>query len=212
MRKALPTTRRRAREREVRVRIILDAAARVFAESGYHRATMAAIARAAEISLGGLYALFPGKAHLYGELVSLKQRELIDALKRGADLRPRGRLGVRERRALAYALGEAVMRYFEQNEPFFRIYVNESAALGWNIRATLGDQAFELYEEVVRMMAAAVGAGRRTQRARSEARTKALATIGALNALITEWVTHKGRKPLGAYLVTLRHIIERVVD
>ncbi len=205
---------RRAREREVRRRIILEAAARVFADYGYHQATMAAIARAGEISLGGLYALFPGKAHLYGDLVTLEQQELLAALKREISLTgsKKRRLTVAERKAVIYKVAEVIVRYFEENESFFRIYVNESGSLGWNIRASLGDQAFELYEQVVERMVSVVAAGRGGRAAKADARIKALAIIGTVNAVVTEWVSHKKKKPLSGYLSPLRSIISRIVD
>ncbi len=43
---------------------ILSVAARVFAEKGYHAATMRAIARAAQSSLAGLYYYFPSKEEI----------------------------------------------------------------------------------------------------------------------------------------------------
>ncbi len=52
-----------AREQEVRDRI-LDAAARVFAEKGYHSSTIADVVRESGLSVGSIYTYFSGKDEL----------------------------------------------------------------------------------------------------------------------------------------------------
>ena len=52
-----------AREQEVRDRI-LDAAARVFAEKGYHSSTIADVVRESGLSVGAIYTYFSGKDEL----------------------------------------------------------------------------------------------------------------------------------------------------
>ncbi len=61
--------KRRERERERHRQEILEAALTVFAERGYHRATMNEIARRAEFAVGTLYRFFPSKKALYEALV-----------------------------------------------------------------------------------------------------------------------------------------------
>jgi AcrR family transcriptional regulator len=60
---------RRAREIAHTRDDILDAAARVFAEAGYHDATMQAIARAAGFTAASLYTYFKSKDEIYEALV-----------------------------------------------------------------------------------------------------------------------------------------------
>ncbi|MFW6080910.1 MAG: TetR/AcrR family transcriptional regulator [Desulfosalsimonas sp.] len=55
---------RRQREREQRCRTILEAAERLFASEGYHRASMEQIADAAEVSVGAVYFYFKNKEDL----------------------------------------------------------------------------------------------------------------------------------------------------
>ncbi|RBP45238.1 TetR family transcriptional regulator [Roseimicrobium gellanilyticum] len=62
-------TPRKARERERKVEDMLAAASRVFAQKGFHGASMDEIAKAAEYATGALYRYFPGKEALYVELV-----------------------------------------------------------------------------------------------------------------------------------------------
>ena len=53
-----------AHEQEVRDRIVL-AALRVFAERGYHRATMQDVVRESGLSVGAIYTYFAGKDELF---------------------------------------------------------------------------------------------------------------------------------------------------
>ncbi len=52
-----------AHEQEVRDRI-LEAAARVFAEKGYHSSTIADVVRESGLSVGAIYTYFSGKDEL----------------------------------------------------------------------------------------------------------------------------------------------------
>jgi AcrR family transcriptional regulator len=68
---------------------VLDAAARVFAETGYEAATTEAIARAAGTSIGSLYQFFPNKDALFDAISNRhleKARVLFDAVLDGEAL------------------------------------------------------------------------------------------------------------------------------
>ena len=56
---------------------ILEAAARIFAEQGYHGTTTNHVAEAAEVSVGSLYQYFPNKDAL---LVGLAENHVADAI------------------------------------------------------------------------------------------------------------------------------------
>lgn len=60
---------RRAREIEHTRRDIIDAAARVFADVGFHQATMQAIAREVGFTAASLYTYFDGKDEIFEALV-----------------------------------------------------------------------------------------------------------------------------------------------
>lgn len=69
-------TPRQHRSRET-VDVILTAAARIFAEQGWHGATTNRVAEAAGVSVGSLYQYFPGKLAL---LAALKERFIVHLL------------------------------------------------------------------------------------------------------------------------------------
>ena len=78
------TTERREREKAERRRQIREAARKLFWENGFERATMPAIAQAAELSAGTLYLYFPSKHALYADLLDegfdLLETRLRDAV------------------------------------------------------------------------------------------------------------------------------------
>jgi AcrR family transcriptional regulator len=75
---------------------ILDAAARVFAEKGYERATMADVARAAGFAKSSAYHYFDSKEALLYALLDRSIDTLLDAVRQadpGPDALPADRLG-----------------------------------------------------------------------------------------------------------------------
>ena len=72
------------REREERIRSILEAALRVFAREGLRPATMDAIAAEAQLGKGTVYYYFPSKEALLEELVASLSGEYFRGLLEGA--------------------------------------------------------------------------------------------------------------------------------
>ena len=65
----MSTSQRKDREKEARREQILRAAAKLFSEKGFEAATMAQIARQAELAPGTLYLYFKSKDELYFALL-----------------------------------------------------------------------------------------------------------------------------------------------
>ena len=79
---------RRQREREQRLKTILEAAGRLFAREGYHRAGMERIADEAEVSVGTVYFYFKNKEDLLVKLLErtgYDLRNLLGAAFKNAD-------------------------------------------------------------------------------------------------------------------------------
>jgi len=64
---------------------ILDAAAKVFSGSGYHRASMDEIALQASVAKGTLYYHFPGKAQLFQALITEGLQQITGTIKAEID-------------------------------------------------------------------------------------------------------------------------------
>ena len=101
----------RARTRED----LLDAAARVFAERGFHGASVEAVSEEAGFSTGALYSNFASKEELflslYEERIERRRRELREVVKQGGD----AATGLA---AAAQTVGESLRR----DRDFFLLY------------------------------------------------------------------------------------------
>jgi AcrR family transcriptional regulator len=93
----LTSSRRRTPTFDSKLLRLLAAAARVFAEVGYDRASMRRIAAEAEVSLAGIYHYVAGK----DELLYWIQLHTFDSLSRGLDSCLEGVVGPRQRLAAA---------------------------------------------------------------------------------------------------------------
>ncbi len=118
---------RKVRDKLLRRADILNAATRVFAEKGYHQATMLDIAKQAEYAVGTLYLYFKDKQALYFALTE----EKIDDLFRKIKDKIRSAQGSLEK---IRVLVEEEFVYFEENKDFFRIYFSEEGVGKWAIK------------------------------------------------------------------------------
>ena len=95
---------------------ILEAAEEVFAERGFENAKLQDISRIAGVSMGTIYALFPGKEDLFRALLDARGRELLHLARAGA------RSDEEPRRALD-GLIEAYIDYFVAHPTFLRMHL-----------------------------------------------------------------------------------------
>lgn len=106
---------------------ILRTAAMVFADRGYHRASIRDISRATGVSLAGLYYYFQSKE----ELLFLIQDHALEQLIGGAEQRLAGVEDARER---LRRLIDNHLRYFVQNMPEMKVLSHEAESLGGEYR------------------------------------------------------------------------------
>jgi AcrR family transcriptional regulator len=109
---------RRVRERAARRQEILRAACEVFAESGYHEATLEEIARHAEFGKGTIYNYFSSKEELFDGIM-MKLLDEIEELARQAMSVPGG---AREKYT-AYA--KALLSFAARNSLLLRLVTRE---------------------------------------------------------------------------------------
>ena len=134
---------RRARE-EVYRQHIFEVAEKVFAERGFEAAKVQEIARAAELSMGTIYAIFPGKAELCRALLEERGRELL-GLVRGVVT---GGAGPRE--ALD-ALIELYVGYFVEHPDFLRMHLR--AGTSWGLAPVDAESRMAHWEEIQALQA-----------------------------------------------------------
>jgi len=122
---------RRARQGVYRAHI-LEAAERVFAERGFEAAKVQDISRLAGLSMGTIYALFPGKTELHRAILEERGQELLGLVRTVAahDLPPRAALD---------ALIDLYVGYFLDHPDFLRLHLRSGTS--WVLGPTPGSDA-----------------------------------------------------------------------
>ena len=129
----MPRKKARDEAREARNGVyrqhILDAAERVFAERGYEAAKVVEIAADCGLSMGTIYAVFPGKAELYTALLGDRGQELLRLARdvSARDLSPREAL---------LALIEVYIDYFVSHPAFLRMHLRSGTS--WALGPAMG--------------------------------------------------------------------------
>jgi len=110
---------RQSQKRDRRRRRILDAAEAVFAERGFHEASMTEIATRSEFAAGTLYLYFRDKADLYGSLILEKMDELAAQIEAALQNAPTAAEGLR-------ALARTQFSFHDANRRFFEIFLQQT--------------------------------------------------------------------------------------
>jgi AcrR family transcriptional regulator len=125
--------------------MILREASRVFAEKGYHQATIRDIARATGVSLAGLYYYFKSKEdllflvldHSLGRLLS-HQRQALE--------------GVTDPRECFHLLVRNHLEFFEGNEWEMKVLARETASVTGDMRKRIAGRELEYAGIVYRIL------------------------------------------------------------
>lgn len=138
---------RKEREFKARREEILKAATRIFAQKGYHGASMSEIAKEAEFSTGSLYNFFKNKEELYFTLLVEKieglETQVSVVFESNADVDQKLRLWL-----------DKILSYFEVERDFFRIFVEQRTQFEQSSKGEFADMVFEkLKNNMFRMMA-----------------------------------------------------------
>ena len=147
---------RKGREYVLRRAEILRAAEKLFAEKGFHGATMLDLAKLAEFSVGTLYNFFKTKEEVYYTLLIEKLDLFQSMLDMKVDQHPPGL-------ARILALMEASVKFFEQNKDFFRIFIQERSAVELSVgvaaRKELKKRYHAYIDSVAKVMTKAIEKG-----------------------------------------------------
>ncbi len=137
---------RRERLRQFVRSELLVAASKVFAEKGFHAATLEEIAREAEVAVGTLYLYFKSKEEMYLSLLEQKYMELLN------QLRNRMKTSDDPLKKLKDHV-RFVLQHFEREIEFFSIFIYERGHLG-RLSATKGDhqRIHNLYSQPINML------------------------------------------------------------
>lgn len=118
---------------DAKLESILRASARVFAEQGYHQASIREIARATNVSLAGLYYYFQSKQ----ELLFLIQHHALSCLIAGVEERL---LDAEDPREKLRILIDNHLRFFVENMAEMKVLSHEAQSLTGEFRANVDAQ------------------------------------------------------------------------
>jgi AcrR family transcriptional regulator len=178
----MPATSRREREREEHRRLILEAAEAVFAEKGYHNATVQEIAELAEFSVGSLYNFFENKSDLYVEMINMRAGQFF------ADVQER-LTAVDGVVARIRAAVQAYVDFFRRNRRFFLVFARLHTGKEVEGPVALPEATRRIYRDYIDLMASVFAQGIAEGVIRDlSPTTLALAMDGMLMASIGYWV------------------------
>lgn len=146
-----PSARERARaaRNDVYREHILEAAETVFAQSGFDAAKLQDISRLAALSMGTIYAIFPGKNELLSAILEQRGREMLQLARAVVD---RGE----DPGETLDALIAAYVGYFVDHPMFLQMHLRQGVswvltpADGGNGRARIWDEIHQLQSELFR--------------------------------------------------------------
>jgi AcrR family transcriptional regulator len=124
---------------------ILEAAERVFADRGFEAAKVQEISQLAALSMGTIYAIFPGKTELFSAILEERGRELLRAARQVATRHAPPRQALHD-------LIEVYIDYFLAHPDFLRMHLRSGAS--WVLGPTGGsaDQV-ALWSDIHRLQA-----------------------------------------------------------
>ncbi len=202
---ASPRARRRAAELARRRADVLEAAAEVFAERGFHDAQIGEIAARAEVSRATLYDLFPSKEAIYSEVMLEAAREV----RQRVEARAEAAAGPAER---LLAVLQALFECFEEKRALLRIYARATQGDALRIGAEFGEEAARVFRDFSDWVAGlAAEARRRGLLPELEPEAVAAALIGGATVLATRAVEGGRGDDLARAGRALRRVFEHLL-
>ncbi|MDU9050152.1 MAG: TetR/AcrR family transcriptional regulator [Candidatus Electrothrix sp. Rat3] len=181
---------RREREKQQQRKEMLEAAMQLFAEKGYHNASMQEIAEHAEFAVGTLYKFFKNKEDMYKALITEQADRFHEAL--GAALEV-SQDEIEQLRNYIQVKGEVFMH----NDSFIRLYFAETRGASFNIKAGLDSELRDLHYQMVQRVAAVFARGMERGRFQriAEPYHLAVALDSLCNAFLTSWLEDRDTYP-----------------
>jgi len=173
---------RKERERLARKREILAAAERVFAQKGFHSATVDEIANQAELAKGTIYLYFKNKRDIFYTLVDEKVDSLMELAK--AEIK-------REAQSIEQLkrLVKSQLEFFQNNRDFFRITISEQTRFELGIKDEFRKRMMQKHLKYTNIVARIIQRGIEEKVFKPlEPRKVASALIGIVNGFTFQWL------------------------
>jgi AcrR family transcriptional regulator len=173
---------RKERERLARRREILSAAERIFAQKGFHSATMDEIASHAELAKGTIYLYFENKRDIFYTLVDEKVDSLMKLVK--VEIKREAQSVERLKRLVKTQLG-----FFQNNRDFFRIIITEQTRFELGIKDEFRKRMMQKHLKYTNIVARIIQRGIEEKVFKPlEPRKVASALIGIVNGFTFQWL------------------------
>ena len=190
---------RKVKEFQFRRAEILDQAVKIFAAKGFHKTTMAQIAKASGFSTGSLYHFFRGKEDLYSVMVMEKVRMMYDEIMGAVSREP-------SIDGMIRALVISHFAYVEHHIDFYRLLVGHESGLRSEGLKKLRDNMLDEHRKHVEWIEDLLRDGIRQQVLRDlDTKSLANALMGIIAYSKFAWITN----PSGASLLGT---VEDVLD
>ena len=177
---------------------ILEAAEVEFGAHGFHEASIADIARRADVAHGTVYLYFPSKEALFAELVREINRQLRAHIRRRTQ-------GLEDRREVEIAGFEAFFEFISKHPQAYRI-VREAEFVGTG--ASKGEAGRGYYERLARGYVRGLKAGMAAGQIRPlNPEVLAWALMGVGHFLGLRWIVWEGTLPPAKARDTLRSFL-----
>jgi len=174
---------------------ILKVALKLFSEKGFHNVSMHEIATASEFAVGTLYKFFSNKEALYKALMIDASKAFHSSLM--AALTTSGSELEKIR-----ACVEAKIKVFTENLDYVRLYLAETRAASFNIKAGLDTDIKVKYEEFLEKLARVFESGIKKRLFKAfDPYLLAVALDGISNALLFQYIEHSDAHPFDADLI-----------
>jgi AcrR family transcriptional regulator len=176
---------RKERERRRRQREFLETAEEIFAQKGYHSATIQEISEKSEFAVGSIYHMFRNKDEIYTALLQMRLEEYLALLEDRIN-------NSRSPLEKVQALIEAKFRYFSEHKPFLRLFLDTTLGTGWDLQISGVENLITRYENYLGRLTGIFEEGIKEKVfSGSDPIGMALAMEGMVRAFITYWVRHE---------------------
>lgn len=131
---------RKEQERQLRRRLLLDAAGRVFGRKPFDEATMQEVAAEAEIGVQGVYEHFPSKQDLYEQMMSSRAESFRVRAKEAL-------AGIEGPLDQIRALARVYVRQFREQPMLLPVFIRDRVHFDWGFQSRFNDVLQQVYEE-----------------------------------------------------------------
>lgn len=176
----------RRREKDERRHRILEAAEAAFSAAGYHGASLAEIARQADLAVGTVYLHFADKSDLYGQVILEKMEQIVRGFEDALQEAP----------TAAGCLRAAVHRHFafhDANRGFFEIFLHQSQVQTSPLHGRDWEKLEAMKRRILELIEACVARGQAAGEFKpGDARLYAVAFLGVTLQIIRQRIRDQG--------------------